>query len=97
MGAVSFGLGAHGWKVQFYKPWGHNSIHRLALSKVKAIGHPGHPPFTKLHRQKINALDGVGEVNLMFFRLNSAASSLAMSLRQCPILQIITVLRMFIG
>ena len=32
------------------------------------------PTFTKLHRQKINALDGMGEVNLMFFRLYSATT-----------------------
>ena len=40
----SIGVGAHGWKAQVYQPWGCNSVYGLALSKVEARGHPGHPP-----------------------------------------------------
>lgn len=40
---------------------------------MKAIGHPGHPPLLNRTYKK-NALDGMGEVNLMFFRLYSATS-----------------------
>ena len=40
----SIGVGAHGWKAQVYQPCGCNSVYGLALSKVEARGHPGHPP-----------------------------------------------------
>ena len=40
----SIGVGAHGWKAQVYQPWGCNSAHGLALSKVEGARHPGHPP-----------------------------------------------------
>ena len=40
----SVGMGAHGWEVQIYQPWGCNSIKGLALPKVEAPGQPRHPP-----------------------------------------------------
>ena len=35
---------SNGWKARVYQPWGRNSVQLLALPKVEASGHLGHPP-----------------------------------------------------
>ena len=40
----SIGVGAQGWRVRVCQPWGHNFFYGLAVPKVEAPGHPGHPP-----------------------------------------------------
>ena len=40
----SIGVGAHGWRALVCQPWGRNSVYGLAVPKVEALGHPGHPP-----------------------------------------------------
>ena len=40
----SIGLGAHGWSALVCQLWGRNSVYGLAVPKVEALGHPGHPP-----------------------------------------------------
>ena len=40
----SIGMGAHGWRAWVCQPWGRNSVWGLAVPKVEAPGHLGHPP-----------------------------------------------------
>ena len=40
----AIGMGAHGWRARVCQPWGRNSVQGLAVPKVEAPGHPGHPP-----------------------------------------------------
>ena len=43
----SIGVGAHGWRARVCQPWGRNCL-GLAVPKVEAPGHPGHPPLWAL-------------------------------------------------
>ena len=43
----SIGVGAHGWRARVCQPWGRNCL-GLAVPKVEAPGHSGHPPLWAL-------------------------------------------------